>query len=181
MRFWKCWKTIFDPKIALVHQKCPRLHFFFLPQKNRTKNIKVRAIFRFFWFWPNDVFPVFWRHIRSNTSFGQNRKNRKIALIFMFLVRFFCGKKKKCNLGHFWWTRAILGSKIVFQHFQNRILRKNRFFDFHFGLQNLRNLASRHFFLGKNHENLKIEFIRFIGSESRQESIAELRKMIRTL
>ena len=83
----------FWPQNRSSPSEMSQIIFFFLPQKNRTKNKKIRAIFRFFWFWSNGVFSVFWRQIRWNTSFGQNRKNRKIALIFMFLVRFFFCKK----------------------------------------------------------------------------------------
>ena len=85
------------------------------------------------------------------------------------------------NIGHFWWTRAILGSKKFFHRFQNRILRKSRIFEYIFGAEFARNMASGHVVVSKNRENPKIEFIPFLGPKSRQESIASLRKMIRAL
>ena len=75
--------------------------------------VDFRAIFRFFRFCPNDVFQRICCQNTRNTSFGQNQKNRKIALIFMFLVRFFCGKKKNViwdisdGLERFWGQKSF--------------------------------------------------------------------------
>ena len=49
-----------------------------------------------------------------------------------------------------------MGSKDLFQRFQNRILRKSRIFEYIFGADFTRNMASGHVVGSKNRENLKM-------------------------
>merc|ERR1712228_1018911 len=64
-------------------------------------------------FLANDAIQRICRQNTGNTSFGQKQKNRKIALIFMFLVRFFCCKKKNViwdisdGLERFWGQKSF--------------------------------------------------------------------------
>ena len=123
----------------------------------------MRTISRSFWFCPNDGFQricrqntwkyvksVIWAKSKKSKNRSKNHENYRI-LFFRPILE---------NLGHFWWTRAILGSKNFFHRFQNRILRKYRIFEYIFWAEFTQNLASCKVRVSKNRENFKNRFFR---------------------